>query len=167
QIFIALDGKLQIARPKGSRSMLVEELFVDFYQTSLLDDEIVTQVTLPPLPPRSGIEYIRFSSSSVVDKPSVGVAVRMTLEKSNNTCKTTRVVLGCVGPTPVRARKAEGLLGGKVVTPELLDEVGAMASQECSPTEDLRGSERYKRAVVRTLVKRAGSKAYERALNHR
>ena len=165
QIFIALDGKLKIAKAKGSRILPVEELFVDFYQTSLLDDEIVTEVTLPLLPPRSGIEYIRFSSSSAVDKPSVGVAVRMTLENSGGACKTARVVLGCVGPTPVRARKAEELLARDALTPELLEEVGVTASQECSPTDDLRGSERYKRAVVRTLVKRAAAKAYERALN--
>ncbi len=164
QIFIALDGRLQIARPKGSRTIPVEELFVDFYQTSLLDDEIVTEVTLPPQPPRSGIEYIRFSSSSVVDKPSAGVAVRVTLEKSGGACNSARVVLGCVGPTPVRARQTEGLLSGNAVTSELLEKVGAMASQECSPTEDLRGSERYKRAIVRALVKRAAAKAYERAL---
>jgi CO/xanthine dehydrogenase FAD-binding subunit len=41
-----------------------------------------------------------------------------------------------------------------------------MASQECSPTADLRGSEQYKRAIVRTLVKRALAKAYERALGN-
>ncbi len=166
QIFIALDGTLQIAKPKGGRTIPVEELFVDFYQTSLRDDEIVTHVTLPPLPPRSGIEYIRFSSSSVVDKPAVGVAVRVALEGSGDACKNARVVLGCVGPTPVRARKAEELLLGRVATPQLLEEVGATASEECSPTEDLRGSERYKRAMVRTLVKRAAAKAYESALAH-
>lgn len=164
QIFIALDGKLQVARAEGERMIPVEELFVDFYQTSLLDDEIVTQVTLPPFPPRSGVEYIRFSSSSVVDKPSVGVAVRVTLDEAGGACKTARIVLGCVGPTPLRARNAERLLTGKALAPELVEEIGAAAAQECSPTEDLRGSEHYKRAVVRALVKRAAVKAYERAL---
>jgi carbon-monoxide dehydrogenase medium subunit len=164
QIFIALDGRLEIAGPKDTRTIAVEELFVDFYQTSLSDDEIVTRVMLPPLPPRSGIEYIRFSSSSVVDKPSVGVAVRMTLEKSGAVCRTVRVIMGCVGPTPVRALGAEGLLVGKAATPELIEEAGAMASQECHPTDDLRGSERYKRAVVRALVRRAAATAYQRAL---
>jgi carbon-monoxide dehydrogenase medium subunit len=163
QIFIALDGKLKIAKPKGSRTIAVEELFVDFYETSLAQDEILTHVILPPLPPRSGIEYIRFSSSSVVDKPSVGVAVRMTLEKTGAALRTARVVLGCVGPTPVRAQRAEALLSGKQLTADLMEELGAMASAECSPTADLRGSEQYKRAVVRTLVKRAASIAYEKA----
>jgi carbon-monoxide dehydrogenase medium subunit len=141
----------------------VEDLFLDFYTTRLAEDEILTHVVLPPLPPRSGIEYIRFSSSSVVDKPSAGVAVRLTLESSGETIKTARIVLGCVGATPVRARKAEALITGKKLTPELAEEAGSIASQECSPSSDLRGSEQYKRAIVRTLVKRAAGKAWERA----
>jgi aerobic carbon-monoxide dehydrogenase medium subunit len=115
------------------------------------------------LPPRSGVDYIRFSSSSVVDKPSAGVAVRLTLDSGTETIQTARIVLGCVGATPVRARKAEALIGGKQLTSQLAEEAGSIASQECSPTSDLRGSEQYKRAIVRTLVKRAAAKAYERA----
>ena len=164
QIFISLDGRAKIAGPDGHRIMLVEELFVDFYQTSLAEDEILTHVLLPLLPPHSGIEYIRFSSSSVVDKPSAGVSVRISLESGEPLCRIVRIVLGCVGPTPVRARKAEALLTGKKLTSELADEAARMASQECSPTSDLRGSEHYKRAIIRTLVKRAAGKAYERAL---
>jgi carbon-monoxide dehydrogenase medium subunit len=163
-IFLALDGQIEIAGANGARKIAVEDLFVDFYQTSLAEDEILTGVLLPPLPPRSGIDYIRFSSSSVVDKPSVGVAVRITLDDSGKNCQTARVALGCVGPTPVRAKMAEGLLAGAVLSPELLERLGSMASEECDPTDDLRGSAQYKRAVVRALVKRAAAKAYERAL---
>src|SRR5262245_40270961 len=113
QIFISLDGKAKITGPEGQRAIPIEELFVDFYTTSLAEDDILTHVVLPPLPPRSDIEYIRFSSSSVVDKPSAGVAVRLTLDSSGNAIQTARIVLGCVGATPVRARQAEASLAGK------------------------------------------------------
>ena len=164
QIFIALDGKLEIEGPNGARTIAVEQLFLDFYTTSLAEDEIITRVVLPPLPPRSGVEYIRFSSSSVVDKPCAGVAVRFTLDKE--VVRAARVVLGCVGPTPVRARPAEASLTGKSLLPEVAAAAGKIASQECSPTDDLRGSEHYKRAIIGTLVKRAALKAYERALGN-
>jgi len=162
-IFIALDGKLKIADPAGASIVPIEKLFVDFYTTSLAEDEILTHVVLPPLPPRSGIEYIRFSSSSVVDKPCAGVAVRFTLEANGESIHAARVVLGCVGATPVRARKAEALLTGTRITSELAAQAGVLASQECSPTSDLRGSEQYKRAIVGVLVKRAAITAYDRA----
>ena len=165
QIFIALDGQVKIAGANGQRTIAVEELFLDFYTTSLAEDEILTAVVLPSLPPRSGIDYIRFSSSSVVDKPAAGVAVRVTSNADGST-ETARIVLGCVGATPVRARKAESLLAGKKVTPELAEDAGTSAAQECSPHSDLRGSELYKRAIVRTLVRRAAIKAYERSLQN-
>jgi len=165
QIFIALEGKAKIKGPDGHRTIPIEELFVDFYTTCLAEDEILTHVVLPPLPAPSGVDYIRFSSSSVVDKPSAGVAVRITLDAGNEKVQTARIVLGCVGATPVRARKAEALITGKQLTPQLTEEAGSAASQECSPTSDLRGSEQYKRAIVRTLVKRAAGKAYERAVS--
>jgi aerobic carbon-monoxide dehydrogenase medium subunit len=163
QIFIALDGKLKITGSSGQRTILVEELFLDFYTTSLAEDEIITQVVLPPSPPRTGIDYIRFSSSSVVDKPSAGVAVRLTLDKE--AVQVARIVLGCVGPTPVRAKKAEALLIGKILNTELTREAGALASQECSPMGDLRGSEGYKRAIVNALVRRAADAAYKKAFS--
>jgi carbon-monoxide dehydrogenase medium subunit len=163
QIFIALDGQLKICGVGGQRTLLVEELFLDFYTTSLAEDEIITQVMLPPLPAHSGIEYIRFSSSSVVDKPSAGVAVRLTLD--GETVQVARIVLGCVGPTPVRARKGEAVLTGNKLTPELIAEAAKSASRECSPSSDLRGSEQYKRAIIGTLMKRAAAAAYKKALS--
>jgi carbon-monoxide dehydrogenase medium subunit len=162
QIFIALEGKVKIAGSAAHRALPVEELFVDFYTTNLAEDEIITQVVIPPLPPKSGIDYIRFSSSSVVDKPSAGVAVRLTLDKE--AVQIARIVLGCVGPTPVRARNAEASITNKKLTAELIAEAAAAASQECSPTSDLRGSEQYKRAIVRTLVKRALTAAHTKAV---
>jgi len=54
---------VKIAGPIGDRIVPVEELFLDFYTTILADDEIITEVMLPLLPKKSGIEYLRFSSS--------------------------------------------------------------------------------------------------------
>ena len=163
QIFISLDGKLRIAGTTGQRTLPVEELFIDFYTTRLAEDEIITKVVVPPLPRQSGIEYIRFSSSSVVDKPSAGVAVRLTLNEED--VQVARIVLGCVGSTPVRAVKAEALVLGKKLTAALIAEAGAMASRECSPSTDLRGSEQYKRAIVGTLVRRVLKAAYQKAVS--
>ena len=164
QVFISLDARVRVRGPSRERVIPLEELFLDTYQTSLADDEILTQVIIPPLPDRSGIEYIRFSSSSVVDKPCVGVSVRISLDEGRKSCQGARVVLGCVAPIPMRARKAERVLEGKPLHPERVQEAASSAAEECSPTNDLRGSEKYKRAMVLALVRRAVQCAYERAL---
>ena len=163
QVFIALDARAGIAGPSGSRIVSMEELFIDVYQTSLAEDELLTQIVIPPLPPGSGIEYIRFSSSSIVDKPAVGVCARVSLSADSKTCDAVRISLGCVAPTPMRARKAEGILAGRPFSPELAAEAGAAAAAASSPVSDLRGSEKFKRGIVRALVRRALEKAYDRA----
>ncbi len=165
QVFIALDARVGIAGPSVTRVLAVEKLFLDFYQTALAEDEILTHVVVPPLPARSGIEYIRFSSSSVVDKPCVGVCARISLGADKKSCATVRIALGCVGPTPIRARKAEEILAGKTFSPQAAAQAGAAAAEESSPTSDLRGSEKFKRGIVRVLVRRAAEKAYERAVH--
>jgi carbon-monoxide dehydrogenase medium subunit len=164
QVLISLDARVRIAGASGERVIPLEELFVDYYQTSLAGGEILTHVIVPQLPSSSGIEYLRFSSSSVVDKPCVGVSVRLSLGSDRQTCNQARVVLGCVAPVPMRVRKAEQVLTADPIRSETLEEAAALAAGECSPLSDLRGSEEYKRAIVRTLVKRAGAQAYKRAL---
>ena len=70
-----------------------------------------------------------------------------------------RIVLGAVAPTPVRAYEAEQLLSGNSATEGLLEEVGKTAAKECRPISDIRGSEDYRRDMVRVFAKRALRKA--------
>ena len=60
--------------------------------------------------------------------------------------------------------KAEQILTRQSFSPELAQQAAAAAAEECSPVSDLRGSEKFKRGIVRVLVRRAAGKAYERAL---
>jgi carbon-monoxide dehydrogenase medium subunit len=163
QVFIALDAQVEILGSSGKRVISLEELFIDSYQTCMTEDEILTRVLIPPLPSHSGVEYIRFSSSSVVDKPCVGVAVWIALDPAERGCRDVRIVMGCVGPTPMRARQAEQILIGKAARSEVIQEAAKRAAQECNPVSDLRGSESYKRAVVHALVRRALTTAAGRA----
>ncbi|MDE0035566.1 MAG: xanthine dehydrogenase family protein subunit M [Deltaproteobacteria bacterium] len=160
-VFITLDATVRIANTSGGRTLLLEEVFVDYYETQLGEDEVLTHVVIPPLPARSAIDYVRFSSSSVVDKPCIGVAVRMSVE--DETCRGVRIGLGCVAPTPMRARNAEAALEGQPLNDENLHQAARAAADECDPMDDLRGSERYKREMVAALVRRLARKVYEKA----
>ena len=136
---------------------------MDYYETQLRDDEVLTHVVIPPLPAYSAVDYVRFSSSSVVDKPCIGVALRMTVNQDDGACKAVRIGLGCVAPTPMRARKAEEILEGQALNDATIREAACAAAEECNPMDDLRGSERYKREMVAALVRRLAPKVYERA----
>ncbi len=64
--------------------------------------------------------------------------------------------LGAVAPTPMRARKAEAVLQGKPLEPEIVAQAASAAAGEIEPREDsYRASPRYRRLMVEVLTRRA------------
>lgn len=157
---IALDAEVTLASSQGKRTLRLDEFFVDYYQTALEPGELLTEIHVPP-PQRPGWSHIKFTPRSIEDFATVGVAI--TLKTENGTCQDVRLGLNSVAPTIVHARKAEEVLRGKPITEAALEEMGEVASSECDPTDDNRGSAEYKLDLVKVLVRRAAKEALERA----
>jgi len=160
-MFMALDASVKIENAKQSRLIPLGTLFVGHYETILEPGELITEVQISRTPKSFGLKYLRFSAGS--DKPAVGCAVSVTLDDSTGVCSNARVVLGCVAPTPLRVEASEALLVGREFRPQLAEQAARVASEACSPLEDIRGSEQYKRDIVKILTARAVTGAFEHA----
>jgi carbon-monoxide dehydrogenase medium subunit len=66
----------------------------------------------------------------------------------------SRIVLGAVAPTPLRAKKSEAVLKGREITEEAIEKAGETASRESVPITDVRGSAEYRTEMVNLIVKR-------------
>lgn len=125
-----------------------------------------------------------------MDLPILGVAARVTIriEGSDVRCKDAfctiddisnimrkleteelvvedaRIAMGVVAPRPIRAKKAEAALKGKVVSEALFNEIGEIAAGESQPRDSIRGEAWYRRDMVRVLTKRALLKAIDRVV---
>jgi carbon-monoxide dehydrogenase medium subunit len=157
---IALDAEVTLTSSKGQRRLRLDEFFVDYYQTALEPGELLTEIHVPP-PQRPGWAHIKFTPRSIEDFATVGVA--LTLKATSGICEDIRIGLNSVASTIVRARKAEEVLRGKPITDAALREMGEVASTECDPTDDNRGSAEYKLDLVKVLVRRAAQEAFQRA----
>jgi carbon-monoxide dehydrogenase medium subunit len=157
---VALDAEVTLASSKGQRTLKLDEFFIDYYQTALEPGEILTEIHVPPSE-RPGWSHIKFTPRSIEDFATVGVA--MTLKTNNGACDDVRLGLNSVGSTIVHAKKAEAVLRGRPINNETLREMGEVASSECEPTDDNRGSAEYKLELVKVLVRRAAAEAFERA----
>jgi aerobic carbon-monoxide dehydrogenase medium subunit len=73
------------------------------------------------------------------------------------------LALSAVGLTTVHLTRAEELLRGKVPREELIEQIPAIASEDCSPMADGRGPVDYKRHLAGVLAGRALRKAMARA----
>jgi carbon-monoxide dehydrogenase medium subunit len=158
---LALEAELVLVGPQGERKIPVTGFFTDLFTTALSSDEILTEIRIPIPPPGSGGAYFKLERK-VGDFATAGVAVQLTVGK-DDVCERVGIGLTNVGVTPVKAEKAEEALRGKKIDGESIKRAAQLAAQESAPTADLRGSEEYKRDLVRVLTVRALNRALERS----
>jgi len=159
---IALDARVHIHGPKGERSVDLQRFFLGPGQCDLEAGEILTEILVPPLLPRTGGAYVKFGRREAMELPLLGVGVVIALEEDLVTCARARIALGVAAPTPMRAIEAEKFLQSKPANSETLEEAGKIAARESRVRDSIRGVAWYRREMVGVLVKRMGEKALER-----
>ena len=162
-LLLAHDAVLKVNRAGAERLIKIADFFVDYYETALRGDELLTEIEVPALPQNSTGTYVRFCPG---ERPMVGVAVIIGWKKQ--VCDYVRIALGCVGPTPIRVGDSEEWMIGKscdeiIAAAQHLGETAAGRSQ---PLEDVWGTVEYKKQIVKTLVARAIAEVAQRTGNH-
>ena len=158
---LALEAEIVVVGSQGERKIPVTSFFTDLFTTALSSGEILTEIRIPIPPPGSGGAYFKLERK-VGDFATAGVAAQLTVGK-DDVCERIGIGLTNVGLTPVKARRAEEALRGKKIDGESIKRVAQLAAQESEPTADLRGSQEYKRDLVRVLAIRALDRALERS----
>ncbi len=158
---VALEAQAVIAGPHGERRVALSDFFTGVCTTVLGPDELLVEIVAPAPGPHSGGSYIRHTPRRELDIAVVGVASQVTL--ANGVCAKARIALAAVAPTPVRATTAEAALEGRPLTPELIERAAELAAQGATPISDQRGSEDFRRHLVRILTRRTLTAALARA----
>jgi aerobic carbon-monoxide dehydrogenase medium subunit len=158
---LALGAQVVATGPRGERTIPIEDFFVSLFSTALEHAEILTEIRIPIPPPRSGGGYFKLERK-VGDFATAAVAAHLTLD-SKGMVQKAGIGLTNVGPTPIKARKAEDFLRGKKADATTIAQAAQLAADEAQPSSDLRGPAEYKRGLVKELAKRALSRAAERA----
>ena len=161
-VVIALHGEVRIAGPRRTRVMKIDDFFYKAFQPNLKPGEILTEVRIPTPPPNSGGAYLKLERRAG-DFATAGVAVQLAVD-GDGTCKQVGIGLTALGPTSLRARKAEKTLLGRKVDDNAIEEAAEAAYEDANPLPDpLRGSAEYKKAMARVLTRRALKIALNRA----
>ena len=158
---LALGAEVVATGPKGERTIPIEKFFTGLFTTALAPDEILTEIRIPIPPPQSGGAYVKLERK-VGDFATAASAAQLTLGK-NGEVERVGLALTNAGPKPVKATRAEQYLQGRQPDDEAIAEAARLASQDCDPTADRRGSVEYKREMARVLSARALKKAAQRA----
>jgi CO/xanthine dehydrogenase FAD-binding subunit len=157
---LLLDAELRIASAAGERSVAARDFFRGALTVDLAVGEIVTEVVLPKLPPRTGWgfeEVARRHGDFAL------AAVAATLTVSGGAIEQARIALTGIGATALRATAAEDLLIGHALEPDLSKRVIDAVRAKIEPETDLHASSDYRRHLAGVLTGRALATAWRRA----
>jgi len=154
---LTLEAKLKLVSQQGERMVNIEDFFTGPNQTVLNDEELLQEIQIPNLPPHAKGIYLKLTPRRAMDLAIVGVAVVVIPE--DGLCNDIRIALGAVAPTPIRAKRAEGILRGQRFNEQLMEKAAQTAAEESKPIDDHRASAEYRREMVKVLTKRAMEQA--------
>lgn len=160
-VLLALDATVTVAGPKGPKTMPLSDFFVGPRKTALAPDELLVDIVVPTEMLGRGCSFRKFGLRKGQALALVNLSASLTLD--NGKLADTRIALGAVAPTVIRASKAEKILNGKAPSDDLFAEAADMAATEAKPIDDFRASAGYRLDLIKAGTKRVLTEALERA----
>ena len=165
-LMLASQARLKAHSVSGERWIEARDFFAGMFTTALEPDEILVEIELPFMPPRTGWSFLEVAPRAG-DYAMMGVAVLVTLDEAGQ-CQHAKLVYLNAGDGPVDATEAAQLLLGGVLNDELIDSAAQMASQqEINPFGNIHASVDYQRHLANVLTRKALKLAVKRAAEER
>lgn len=149
---IALQAKLQIVGPNGSRTIPVADLYSipkspDASELTLAPGEVISSLTIPT----TGLVSASYEARQKQSHDWPLVLASVACEMDGKTVRKASIVLGSVAPIPYVATAAQEAIAGKTISAETASAAGEAAAKGAKPLS----MNAYKVALVKTCVKRA------------
>ena len=136
----------------GERDVAVQDLYLGYYETVLAKDELIAEVTVPPLN-GARAAYIKCTSRSADDWPALGLAIRW--DVAGKAIRNPCVIVSAATEKVTRLFETEKILDGASPDDKTARRAGDAAVEEVSFLSDAHGSAAYKKELLRVHLARA------------
>jgi carbon-monoxide dehydrogenase medium subunit len=150
-LLAALGAKARVVGREGSREIAVQDLYTGYYETVLGKDELIADLTVPPLN-GAHAAYIKCTSRSADDWPALGLAVRW--EFGDRRIRNPRIVVSAATEKVTRLGQTEKVLDGSGGDDKIARRASDAAAEEVSFLSDAHGSAAYKKELLRVYLMR-------------
>ncbi|MAG97915.1 MAG: FAD binding domain-containing protein [Alphaproteobacteria bacterium] len=144
---LALQSELVVAGAEGVRRIPIDE----YYTAGLRAGEILTAMEFDA-PDRATWRHCKVMRKKAASYAVLSIAAVVPLNGS--IVERPRIALGALAPTPVRARRCEGMLDGKPLDPEVVNAAATEALADIEPVDDAFASAWYRRRVLPVYLSR-------------
>jgi carbon-monoxide dehydrogenase medium subunit len=159
---LAFDGVLYIQGADGLRQETLASFFLGPGKTTLKAGDIVVALQLPPPPSGSRGVYLKLGRNQLSDLSIVGVTALGYPDPAAPSGYRFRLILASVAPVPCVAKETEAYLANTAITQDAIYQGARLAAEAAAPIDDVRGSARYRKQMVKNLSARALAEIWEK-----
>jgi carbon-monoxide dehydrogenase medium subunit len=152
-VLIALGAKFVLRSKTGERVLAAADFYKGIFVTEIRPTEMLTEIRVPVLAKNTGWDYAKLSRRAQ-DFALIGVAVLLRSD-GNGACADASVVLGSVGPLPVRMGGVEKALRGKPLSKTIIENAARATVLGENAASDVHADAEYRKEVAPVCVRRA------------
>jgi CO/xanthine dehydrogenase FAD-binding subunit len=160
-VMMAYEAKLILQSNKRRRTVAARDFFRGTLTTAAEPNELLTEIRVPALPPRTGWAFDELSRRRG-DFALVGAAAVVGLA-SDGRVELVRLAFTGVGERASRAVQTEKALSGQMPDVEKVRSAAELCAADIAPESDLHASADYRRDVAKVMARRVLLTAIERA----
>ncbi len=169
--FLALDAEINLmpgTQPPsaaGERTLKLRDLYQGYKQLAKQPDEIITKIRFKKPTTNFRFNFEKVCKRTYLDIATVNTAISLSCSPpyeggvaegrggSLPRIENIHLSAGGVSPIPLYLKETSAFLTGKEVSEETIAAANEIMQSEISPISDVRGTEIYKRLLLRQLVK--------------
>jgi carbon-monoxide dehydrogenase medium subunit len=148
---LALGGEVDIAGPKGKRTVKADDFFKGLFETALGPRDILVAVRVPAATKETRVGFAELARRHG-DYAIVGLAA--SAKADGKGLKDVRLAFFGVGATPMRAKQAEAALSGG-------DVEAAVEAIDLDPPDDVQATGAVKKHLAGVLLRRVAKQLME------
>jgi xanthine dehydrogenase small subunit len=151
-LLIALGAKIVLRKGEQTRTLALEDYFIDYRVTVRQESEFIERIIVPRANARQTFRAYKVSKRLDDDISAVCAAFRVHIE--NGAIVDARAAFGGMAAIPKRAAHCEQALIGQTWTSATIERACAALAEDFTPLTDFRASKEYRLLSAQNLLRK-------------
>jgi len=151
-LLIALGASIVLRKGKETRTLALEDYFIDYRVTARQESEFIEKIILPRANAKQAFRAYKVSKRLDDDISAVCAAFRVQVE--NGAIVDARAAFGGMAAIPKRAANCEKALIGQPWTSATVERACAALAQDFTPLSDFRATKEYRLLSAQNLLRK-------------
>ncbi|ROL62934.1 xanthine dehydrogenase small subunit [Pseudomonas vranovensis] len=151
-LLIALDAQIVLRKGDNSRTLALEDYFIDYRITARQESEFIEKIIVPRA--RADWAFRAYKVSKRLDDDISAVCAAFNLRIDNGVVAAARIAFGGMAAIPKRARACEAALVGKAWNQASVERACQALAEDFTPLSDFRASKEYRLLSAQNLLRK-------------